>query len=48
MTNQTLKAQAQGRNGKINFEIELSGNHIDDVKVTKSAETPAVFNQAFG
>ena len=48
MSNQILKAQAQGRNGEINFEIELSGNHIDDVKVTKSAETPAVFNQAFG
>lgn len=48
MTKETIKAQANGRNGKINFDIDVTGNHIDDVKVTQSSETPAIFNQAFG
>lgn len=48
MSKETIKAQAQGRNGEIDFDIELDGNKIEDVKVTKSSETPAVFNQAFG
>ena len=48
MTKETIKAQANGRNGKINFDIDVTGNHNDDVKVTQSSETPAIFNQAFG
>lgn len=48
MTEKTIKVQADGRNGKIDFDINVTGNHIDDVKVTKSSETPAIFNQAFG
>lgn len=48
MTKQTIKAQADGRNGQIDFEINLENNKISDVKVTKNSETPAIFNQAFG
>ncbi len=48
MTKETIKAQANGRNGKIDFDIDITGNHIDGVRVTKSSETPAIFNQAFG
>lgn len=48
MTQQTIKAQADGRNGQIDFEIDLENNKISDVKVTKNSETPAIFNQAFG
>lgn len=44
----TIKAQADGRNGKIDFDIDVDGNKINDIKVTKSSETPAIFNQAFG
>ena len=47
MTKQTIKAQADGRNGQIDFEIDLENNKISDVKVTKNSETPAIFNQAF-
>ena len=48
MTKQTIKAQADGRNGQIDFEIDLENNKISDVKVTKNSATPAIFNQAFG
>lgn len=48
MTKQTIKAQADSRNGQIDFEIDLENNKISDVKVTKNSETPAIFNQAFG
>lgn len=48
MSKETLKAQAQGRNGKIDFDIEIENREIADIKVTKSSETKAVFNQAFG
>ncbi len=48
MTKQTIKAQADGRNGQIDFEIDLENNKISDVKVTKNSETLAIFNQAFG
>lgn len=48
MTKQTIKVQADGRNGQIDFEIDLENNKISDVKVTKNSETPAIFNQAFG
>ncbi|EKB69529.1 FAD-dependent oxidoreductase [Lactobacillus crispatus] len=48
MTKQTIKAQADGRNGQIDFEIDLENNKISDVKVTKNSETPAIFNQTFG
>ncbi|OXC47896.1 fumarate reductase [Lactobacillus crispatus] len=48
MTKQNIKAQADGRNGQIDFEIDLENNKISDVKVTKNSETPAIFNQAFG
>lgn len=47
MSKETIKAKADGRNGQIDFDIDLDGNHIDDVKVTKSAEPPAIFNQVF-
>lgn len=47
MSKETIKAKADGRNGQIDFDIDLDGNYIDDVKVTKSAETPAIFNQVF-
>ncbi len=48
MTKKTIKAQANGRNGQIDFDIDLDNNYVDDIKVTKSSETPAIFNQAFG
>lgn len=48
MTKKTIKAQANGRNGQIDFDIDLDNNHVDDIKVTKSSETPAIFKQAFG
>lgn len=48
MVEKIIKAQANGRNGKIDFDIKVNNNHIDDIKVTKSSETPAIFNQAFG
>lgn len=44
----TIKAQADGRNGKIDFDIDVDGNKINDIKVTKNSETPAIFNQVFG
>ena len=47
MSKETIKAKADGRNGQIDFDIDLDGNHIHDVKVTKSADTPAIFNQVF-
>ncbi len=47
MSKETLKAQAQGRNGEIDFDIEIENREIADIKVTKSSETKAVFNQAF-
>lgn len=48
MTKKTIKAQAKGRNGQIDFDIDVNDNHIDDLKVTKNSETPAIFKQAFG
>lgn len=48
MTKETIKAKANGRNGQIDFDIDVTDNYIDDIKVTKSSETPAIFNQAFG
>lgn len=48
MTKRTVKAIAQGRNGEIDFNIDVDGNKIEDINVTKSLETPAIFNQAFG
>nr|MDF9462765.1 FAD-binding protein [Lactobacillus amylovorus] len=48
MANKIIKAQAKGRNGEIDFDIKVTNNHIDDIEVTKSSETPAIFNQAFG
>lgn len=47
MTKETIKAKANGRNGQIDFDIDLDDNHIEDIRVTKSAETPAIFNQVF-
>lgn len=47
MTKQTIQAKAQGRNGEINFDIDVDGDKLTDVKVTKSSETPAIFNQVF-
>ncbi len=48
MTKQTIKAQADGRNGQIDFEIDLENNKISDVKVTMISDSPAIFNQTFG
>ncbi|RVU70340.1 MULTISPECIES: FAD-dependent oxidoreductase [Lactobacillus] len=48
MTKKTIKAQADGRNGEIDFDINVDDNQIKDITVTKSSETPAIFNQAFG
>lgn len=48
MTKKEIKAQAKGRNGQIDFTISVDDNHIDDIIVNKSSETPAIFNQAFG
>ena len=41
MSKETLKAQAQGRNGEIDFDIEIENREIADIKVTKSSETKA-------
>ncbi|WEV39755.1 FAD-dependent oxidoreductase [Lactobacillus sp. ESL0681] len=48
MTTKKIKAQAQGRNGQIDFDIAVDGNKITDLQVTKSSETPAIFDQVFG
>lgn len=48
MSKETIKAQAQGRNGEIDFDIEVVDQQLADLKVTKSSETKAVFDQAFG
>lgn len=47
MSKRTIKVQANGYNGKIDFDIAVNGNHIDDINVTKSSETPAIFKQTF-
>ncbi|MBN7277116.1 FAD-dependent oxidoreductase [Lactobacillus acetotolerans] len=47
MSEETIKAHATGHNGDIDFDINVTDNHIDDIKVTKNSETPAIFNQAF-
>ena len=48
MTEKTIKATAEGRNGQIDFDIKVENNHIADINVTKTAETPGIFNQVVG
>lgn len=47
MTKKEIKAQATGRNGQIDFTINVDENHINNIIVNKNSETPAIFNQAF-
>ncbi|MCL5459541.1 FAD-dependent oxidoreductase [Loigolactobacillus coryniformis] len=42
-----VEAQAQGHNGIITFEVDLSDNQIEDLKVMDHSETPGIFNQVF-
>ena len=48
MSEKTIKATAEGRNGQIDFDIKVEDNQITDIKVTKTAETPGIFNQVVG
>lgn len=45
MSKKTIKAKAAGRNGQIDFDINVIDDHIADIQVTKSSETPGIFNQ---
>ncbi|MBP2056877.1 fumarate reductase flavoprotein subunit [Lactobacillus colini] len=47
MKKEIIKTHAKGKNGQIDFDIDVTDNHINDIKVTKSFETPAIFNQVF-
>ena len=48
MSEKIIKATAEGRNGQIDFDIKVENNHIADINVTKTAETPGIFNQVVG
>lgn len=48
MSEKTIKAQAMGRNGQIDFDIAVANDRIEDIKVTKSSETPGIFKQVVG
>lgn len=48
MSEKTIKAQAMGRNGQIYFDIAVANDRIEDIKVTKSSETPGIFKQVVG
>ena len=48
MSEKTIKATAEGRNGQIDFDIKVENNRITDINVTKTAETPGIFNQVVG
>ncbi|MBI0109785.1 FAD-dependent oxidoreductase [Lactobacillus sp. W8093] len=48
MSEKTIKAIAEGRNGQIDFDIKVENNRIADINVTKTAETPGIFNQVVG
>ncbi|MCT6889429.1 MAG: FMN-binding protein, partial [Lactobacillus sp.] len=48
MTEKIIKATADGRNGQIDFDIKVGNNQIADINVTKTAETPGIFNQVVG
>lgn len=48
MSEKTIKAQATGRNGQIDFDINVDHERITDIKVTKSSETPGIFKQVVG
>ena len=48
MSEKTIKATAEGRNGQIDFDIKVENNQIADINVTKTAETPGIFNQVVG
>ncbi|TSO25586.1 FAD-dependent oxidoreductase [Lactobacillus sp. LL6] len=47
MTKKIIKAQANGRNGKIDIDIDINNDEINNIKITQNSETPAIFNQAF-
>lgn len=47
MCKKTINVQADGHNGKIFFNIDVTEDHIDNISITESSETPAVLNQAF-
>ena len=42
MTKQTIKAQADGRNGQIDFEIDLENNKKRCQSFTKNSEIKAI------
>lgn len=48
MSEKIIKAQAMGRNGQIDFDIAMANDRIEDIKVTKSSETPGIFKQVVG
>ena len=48
MSEKIIKAQAMGRNGQIDFDIAVANDRIEDIKVTKSSETPGIFKQVVG
>ena len=48
MSEKTIKATAEGRNGQIDFDIKVEDDQITDINVTKTAETPGIFNQVVG
>ena len=48
MSEKIIKATAEGRNGQIDFDIKVENNQIADINVTKTAETPGIFNQVVG
>ena len=48
MSEKIIKAQAMGRNGQIDFDIVVANDRIEDIKVTKSSETPGIFKQVVG
>lgn len=47
MSNQEkqIKAEAQGHNGIISYEIDVDDNKVEDLKILKHSETSGIFNQ---
>ncbi|EJE99957.1 FAD-dependent oxidoreductase [Liquorilactobacillus mali] len=42
-----INLNTQGRNGKIEFEVDIEKNKIKDLKIINHMETPGIFNQVF-
>lgn len=40
-----IKAEAQGHNGIISYEIDVDDNKVEDLKILKHSETSGIFNQ---